>query len=211
MLRQTVSSILLSAVALACAAGAAQAQAVAEPAASVDPRVGPYVAGAIGRSEYDHACFFFSTCDSSRATTGRLAAGYRFGVVALEAAWTDFGEGRGDLTGATQRLRALGLSAVFLLRWGQSLEGLLRVGAASVQDSRSLGNVATRSTRTQPTFGLGLGWVLTPAVSLQLGWDVTLGDTNSNSSISSSSNSSNSSNDGTVIVNATTLGLRVRF
>ena len=203
MMRQTVLSILL----LACTAGAARAQAAAEPAAPLDPRVGPYVAGAIGRSEYEHACLFFSTCDSSRATTGRLAAGYRFGVVAMEASWTDFGQGRGDLSGATQRLRALGLSAVFLLRWGESVEGLLRVGAASVQDSRSLGSVATRSTRTQPTFGLGLGWVLTPAVSLQLGWDVTLGDTSSGSSNSSST----SNNDSTVIVNATTLGLRVRF
>ena len=190
MTRHTVLPALL----LVCTAGVAQAQATADP---VDPRVGPYVAGAIGRSHYDHTCWYFSTCDSSRATAGRLAAGYRFGLVAVEASWTDFGEGRGDTSGGTQRLRALGLSAVFLVRWGGSLEGLLRVGAASVEDTRGQRGQATiRATQTQPTFGLGLGWVLNPSVSLQLGWDVTRGD-NDNSS--------------TVIVNAPSLGLRIRF
>ena len=195
MTRHTVLPALL----LVCTAGVAQAQATADP---VDPRVGPYVAGAVGRSHYDHTCWYFSTCDSSRATAGRLAAGYRFGLVAVEAAWTDFGEGRGDTSGGTQRLRALGLSAVFLVRWGGSLEGLLRVGAASVEDTRSLRGVTTRASQTQPTFGLGLGWVLNPAVSVQLGWDVTRGDTG---------NSSSSGNDSTTIVNAPSLGLRIRF
>ena len=197
MIRQTVLPALL----LACTAGAAQAQTTAGP---VDPRVGPYVVGAIGRSHYEHTCWIFSTCDSSKATVGRLAAGYRFGAVAAEASWTDFGEGRGGTSGGTQRLRALGLSAVFMARWGASVEGLLRVGGASVQDTRSLRGVTTRATRTQPTFGLGLGLVLNPSVSVQLGWDVTRGDTGNNSG-------NNSGNDSTVLVNASSLGLRLRF
>jgi hypothetical protein len=198
---------LLGAMAPACLAAAAFAQTAppvaVEPAVPAAPavappappsRLGTYFVGAIGRADYDYACYFLVACDNARATSGKLGIGYRSGVFGVEGWWSDFG--KGATVDGSVRLRAIGVNAVWTARFGESLEGMLRAGMADVRYTHTGGGVTRSESKFQPTFGLGLGLVITPTLSAEFGWDITRGDADSES---------------TVFVNAVSLGLRVRF
>jgi hypothetical protein len=154
---------------------------------------GPYLVAAAGRAEYDYDCYFFD-CDSARANAGKLVAGYRFGVFALEAVWMDFGRAPTDWPLQSQRTRAGGLSAVWTVQFGASVDGSLRAGLADVRRWREPDG---RSNRVEPTFGLAVAYAATPAVAVELAWDVARFYGNDA--------------EGTSLAKALTVGLRLRW
>ncbi len=177
----------------AAAALALAAAAAALPAVADDGVAGPYAYVMGGRVEYDHDCWFVVACENARANTLKAGAGYRWGVFALEASFTDFGRAKLERPGDTLRLRAAGVSAVWHLTFGKNVEGILRAGAADVRQSRT-GDAAKGS--FSATFGLGLAVAVTPGLAVQLGWDVTGGE---------------GRNSGSTVASAFTAGLRARF
>lgn len=168
----------------------------AAPPVAAPSRVGPYVVVALGRSEYESLCYFFVTCDNTRASGGKLGLGYRSGVFAVEGWWSDFGKGGPTKSSGSAQMRALGVSANWALRFADVFEGLLRAGLADVRYTVTGNGQSVSESHFQPTFGLGLAVAVTPAVAVELAWDVTRGD---------------AANESTAFVNAVTLGLRFRF
>lgn len=154
--------------------------------------VGPYAIVAVGRTVYDFDCYFFADCDNARATSGKLVAGYQFGVFAIEAAVADFGRGAAPL-GNHLRLRGVGLNAAWYLKFNPDWQGLLRAGAAQVRQTRS--DDGSRSD-LEGTFGLGLVMSLTPAVAAELAWDAT---------------TSTGNNSGSTLAQSFSVGVRLRF
>ena len=168
-----------------------------EPApAARATRAGPYVIVAVGRSDYDYDCFLFTDCKNARGTSGKLGGGYRFGTFAIEGWWTDYGRADTSDPGGTVRLRGLGVSASWLMRFGDVAEGLLRTGLADTRYTRSFNGSSVSGTEFQPTFGLGIGFLVSPQLSIELAWDVTRGD---------------APDTDTVLSNALSVGLRLRF
>ena len=154
--------------------------------------IGPYVIVAAGRTDYDFDCYFFTACANTRANTGKLVGGYKFGGFALEGSISDWGKGSTPLRNSI-RLRSVGLNAAWHMRFGSNVQGVLRAGAAQVWQSRSDDGKANA---LEGTFGLGLSVGLTPAVALELAWDAT---------------TSAGKNSGSVLAQAITAGLRLRF
>lgn len=158
-------SSLILALALLTGAGSAFAQ--------NDPRVGPYLVAAVGRTEYTYDCWFWSYCEDARGTTGKIGGGYRFGVFALEGWYIDFGKADIDPVGDTLRLRASVVTGAWYLAFGPRVDGVLRAGAADVRQSRT----GDRGKSTfSGYFGLGLVVKLAPAVGFELGLDATGGE-----------------------------------
>jgi len=173
------------ALALAAASLAAQAQ--------LKPNVGPYLVAAVGRTQYDHDCWFFADCQTARATFGKVGGGYRFGVFGVEGWAQDYG--RSDVRPEPDklRLRALAANAVWYASFGPQVEGLLRAGVADVRQERSRDR--TKSTFSG-LFGLGLVIHLAPAVGLEFAWDITSGE---------------GTDSGSTTANALSVGLRLKF
>lgn len=166
------------------------------PPAAANSRVGPYAIAAVGRNDYDYGCWFFTSCENARSTSGKLGLGYRFGVFAFEGWLAEYGKGNTNDSGGSVRLRSVGASASWLIRFGDVAEGLLRVGLADVHLARNSGGTTASGSKFQPTFGLGIGFLVTPVTSVEFAWDITSGDT---------------SNIGTVRASSASVGLRVRF
>lgn len=207
--------VALSILAVACAATAAQAQQQPAPGAPAStaapagaqqtapiqaptaraPRTGTYVIAAIGRTDYDYDCFLFS-CDQARGTGGKFGVGYRIGVFGVEAWLADHGKADTDRPTGSVRQRTAGVSAIWTARFGDQFEGYLRTGGADVRQTRVRNGVTETSSSFEPTFGLGLGLIMTPQLSLELGWDITRGKDDVF---------------GDVLTKSATLGLRLRF
>lgn len=205
----------LTILALACAASAVHAQqgapASGAPVATLPPttlqvapakvpltrapRSGMYIVGALGRADYDYDCFLFS-CDKARGNGGKLGLGYRIGVFGVEAWLADHGKASTDRPTGSIRQRTVGLSAIWTARFGDHFEGYLRTGGADVRQTRVRNGVSEASSSFEPTFGLGLGLLMTEQASLELGWDITRGKDDIF---------------GDVVTKAVTLGVRLRF
>lgn len=189
-MKPLVNTLALSmpAAALALALAGAPPDAAAQSA-----HEGGYLVAAVGRTQYEHDCWFWSNCETARATFGKFGAGWRFGVVGVEGWWMDFGSASVPPSPDKLRLRATAINAVWYASFGPQVEGLLRAGVADVRHLRS--RDAAKS-NFAGTFGLGLVVNVAPAVALELGWDLTSGE---------------GRNSGTTVANALSLGLRVRF
>lgn len=181
---------LLAALALALPMAAAQAQGSPWSAATA---AGPYFMGAVGASGYDSDCNEWDDCNSAQSNGGKFAAGWRFGVFGLEAAYVDYGRARLRPTDERLQLRSLGASAVWHLNFGPHLAGLLRTGLAQVQHRRTLEGVHST---VSATIGLGLVAHLAPQVALEVGWDSTGGE---------------GRNSGSVAAGMVSTGLRIAF
>jgi hypothetical protein len=183
-----MKTLAIAAWVLAAATLAPQAQ--AQPLSS---EAGPYAVAALGRAQYDHDCYFFSSCDTSLSTAGKLGAGWRFGVFAVEAWWLDLGRA----TIAPQQdhlsLRGFGVGGAWYLRFNSSLQGVLRTGGVELTQHRSR---EASSRHLEPYFGLGLVLQVAPVAAVELAWDVS---------------TSQGDNAGSVLGNALTVGLRLRF
>ncbi len=156
---------------------------------------GFYVQASAGRTTYDFDCNFYA-CAGARGNAVKLGGGYRFGVFALEVWATDWGRGSVyDYYGDDfVRLSSLGLSGAWRMHFGTAAEGVLRAGFANMRQTRS----AEGFSRVEGTFGLGLSFKLVPKVAVELGWDLT-------------TSTGGSDRIGSVLAQATSLGLRVRF
>jgi hypothetical protein len=175
----------------ACATGGARAQ---EP-----PREGLLMFVAGGRSSYTLDCIGPLSCEQPSATASKFGVGYQFGTFGVEGGWIDFGRSEAfstfgpELPSERVQIQAAVVDAAWRWRFGQSFDTVLRAGLASVRHRRT-GEGSTN--RVSPHFGVGLALELTPAVTLELGWDMTRGK---------------SSAGFTTTVNANTLGLRLRL
>ena len=155
---------------------------------------------AAGRSHYDYDCFLFA-CDQTRGNASKFGFGYRFDAVGVEGWWMDHGKANTRNLGGPLRVRQTGVNAVWTSRWGPYVEGMLRAGGAHVQFTHPTypGNapnpVSATKSRFEPTFGLGLGVVVAPAVSVQLAWDLVRGRGDTTD----------------VVAQTVTLGLKLRF
>ena len=110
----------------------------------------------------------------------------------------DHGKANTRNLGGPLRLRQAGVSAVWTARWGPYVEGLLRAGGAQAQLSYPTGGfqaVSMTQTHFEPTFGLGLGVVVAPVVSVQVAWDLVRGRGDTTE----------------VVAQTVTLGLKLRF
>ena len=155
---------------------------------------GPYLVAAVGGTQYHYDCWFFSDCDAAHATTAKLGGGWRFGVFAVEVWGSDFGRSSINAPpGGSLRVHTAGISGAWYLRFNPVVQGLLRAGAANSWHSRT--DDGTKST-LDATFGLGLLVDVAPRVAVELAWDVTGAEGNQT---------------GSVVVNALTAGLRLRF
>jgi hypothetical protein len=124
--------------------------------------------------------------------------GYQFGILGIEAAYMNFGRSEafdsfGSPTPSDRvQIQAAVVDAAWRWRSG-SVEMAPRAGVAGVRHQRS-GETSTRS--VSPHLGLGLGWALTTALTLEWAWDTTRGK---------------SSGGYTTTDNANSLALRVRL
>ena len=180
LLRRCLPAALLAATALGAGA-------------QTDPGAGPYLVLAAGLAQYDYDCWYWSACETARASMGKIGGGYRFGIWALEGWYIDLG--KATIFPASDRLHLSGgaITGAWYLPFGTQLEGLLRAGLADVRQTRSGDNGRNRFTGL---FGLGLVVKLAPAVGLELAWDVTGGE---------------GRDSGTTTGAAVSLGLRVGF
>jgi opacity protein-like surface antigen len=157
---------------------------------------GPYAMVAVGQTRYDADCGLFSNCSRSQSSNFKLGAGYQFGVFAIEGWAIDWGRssvydfyGNGSL-----RLRSVGLGGAWRMRFGSAWQGVIRAGAAQVQQTRSTESF----NHFEGTFGLGISYDVAPAVAVELAYDLT-------------SSTGGSSSIGSVFGQALTAGMRVRF
>ena len=162
------------------------------PALAAD--VGPYAAFGIGRTHYDADCSIFFSCNGGRAGTGRLGGGYQFEVFALEGWIADWGRAPIGYADDHVRLRSIGGGGAWHWHMGTTVQGVGRVGFARVRQTRTTENFS----HTELTLGLGLLVDVTPTVAFELAWDAT-GSTGGSERI------------GTVVAQAVTGGLRLRF
>jgi len=176
---------IVAAALLATALGPALASPANDP--------GIYLVAAVGGNQYDYDCYWASDCRYARSSAGKIGAGYRFGVVGVEAWYIDFG--RANIVPWPDRLqlRSAGANAVWYLNFAPSISGLLRAGAASVTQQRSLDG---RHTVTSATLGLGLVADLSSLAAMEVAWDVA---------------GSEGNNTGSSVASMLTVGLRVRF
>ena len=159
--------------------------------ASVEPGWSGTVA--VGHTLYDADCGYALSCDNGGGTAAKLGVGYQFGVFGLEGWLVDYGNSA--LAGGDHvRLNSVGVDAAWRWRWGSSVQGVLRVGVASVHQSRS----AESFRSTEPMLGLGVSLDVAPSVAVELAWDVV-------------TSTGGSDRIGTVLAQPVTLGLRVRF
>ena len=148
---------------------------------------------AMGHTFYTADCSYALSCNAGGGTAGKLGVGYQFGVFGLEGWLVDYG--KAPLPPADHlRLDGVALNAAWRWKWGASMQGVVRAGVASVHQWRSAESART----TEPTMGLGVSFDAARSVAVELAWDVV-------------TSTGSSEQTGTVVAQAVTLGLRVRF
>lgn len=163
------------AAALSLAAGVAMAQGTQGP--------GYYLGGALGATHLGLDCGAALSCDRSD-TGGKLFGGYRLGNgLAVELSYFDYGRATGSaavggLGLASARLKGTGygLGLAYFADITPAWTGIARAGVArNKAEVDATGAVvgSASETSTRPYFGLGLGYKLTPALSLDAGLDYT--------------------------------------
>lgn len=153
--------------------------AAASPTRAQEPDgTGLMVSAAVGRSRYALDCVGPFVCVQPSGRSSKVGVGYQFGTFGVEAWYMNFGRSEAFDTFGLEppsdrvQIQAAVLDAAWRWRWDR-LEAALRAGLASVHHRRTR-DTSTR--RLSPHFGLGLGWALTPKVTLELGWDITNGE-----------------------------------
>lgn len=173
--------VLLAALALA---------APAAPARAADQ--GPYVVVAAGRTSYDYDCYFLYDCNNAGGNGGKVVAGYRFNVFAVEVSAADWGQASIPF-GNKLRLRSTGISGAWAMHFSPTIQGLLRAGFAQVWLNRSDDG---KTDHVEGTLGLGLMVDLAPALALEFAWDAS---------------SATGRNSGSVLAQSLSAGLRLSF
>ena len=160
------------------------------PALAADQ--GPYVVVAAGRTSYDYDCYFLYDCDHAGANGGKVVAGYRFNVFAVEVSATDWGKASIPFNNKL-RLRSTGLNGAWAMHFSPTIQGLLRAGIAQIWLNRSDDG---KTDHVEATLGLGLVVDLAPALALEFAWDAA---------------SAAGRNSGSVLAQSLSAGLRLKF
>ncbi|MCE2917677.1 MAG: porin family protein [Rubrivivax sp.] len=166
----------VAAAALLALVGTAQAQ-----GAKTD---GGYFSVGGGRSSFDIDCTGTTACDKSGSAV-RVSGGYRKGGFGYEAVILRFGTtkatvpvaGFGNVV-AELKTEMVGGGVALMAPFSNNLEGMVRLGVASVKTSGggSVNNVRVDigSERKAKLYaGLGISYAFTPTVNVQANWDST--------------------------------------
>lgn len=136
-----------------------------------------YIGIATGPTQHKLDCSGTTSCDTTD-TGYKLYGGYKFSpIAAVELGYTDFGRATKKLGTASATYTATSFwigGAVFVLLAPQ-LKGIARLGISSseaeVSETWWPFSVSNSKTHTNPYVGLGLGYDLTPQMSLTAHFD----------------------------------------
>lgn len=133
----------------------------------------PYVVASLGSSKVDLNCAGTTACDT-RSTGLKLLGGYKFTPnFAIEGGYLDFG--KADFVfggvGFTFKAAGLGVGAAFHHDLSPDWNLVARLGVASMKAEASALGVSVEDTSTQAYGGLGIGYRITPKMSLDASYD----------------------------------------
>lgn len=139
----------------------------------------PYVVASLGSSKVDIDCAGTTSCDT-RSTGLKLLGGYKFTPnFAIEGGYMDFGKAKFTFSGVPFTLKTAGIGAGAAFHQDLSPDWNLaaRLGVASIKaEAEAQVGAVSRSndeTSTQLYGGLGIGYRITPKVSLDASYDFT--------------------------------------
>lgn len=140
----------------------------------------PYAVVSAGSARMNVDCTGVASCDKSD-TAFKLLGGYRFAPTwAVEFGYFDFGKARAADAGVALEITnsALGVGVAFHQDLGTDWNAVARLGAARVKTKISgsvsgLGSASDSDNNVAAYGGLGVGYKLSPKVSLDLAWDFT--------------------------------------
>jgi OOP family OmpA-OmpF porin len=152
---------ILAALAVVAFSGAASAQV--------------YGTASVGASRFSLDCSGATSCDKND-TAFKVMGGYKFMPnLAAEIGYFDFGKAKaslGPLSGAV-KLNGYGIGAAYLVDFGSNWNGVARLGVGRMKTKVSATGFGSDSdTNTTVYGGLGVGYRLTPAFSIDGAWDI---------------------------------------
>lgn len=133
----------------------------------------PYVVASLGSSKVDIDCAGTTACDT-RSTGLKLLGGYKFTPnFAIEGGYLDFGKAKITDGGVdfTLKTSGLGVGAAFHHDLSPDWNVVARLGVASLKTEVSALGRGVDESNTQVYGGLGVGYRITPKVSLDASYD----------------------------------------
>jgi len=133
----------------------------------------PYVVASLGSSKLDLDCAGTTACDT-RSTGLKLLGGYKFTPnFAIEGGYLDFGKAQFTFGGVPFTLKAagFGVGAAFHQDLNPDWNLAARLGVASMKTEASALGFNVDDSSTQLYGGLGIGYRITPKVSLDASYD----------------------------------------
>lgn len=169
------------------------------PLTMAEQSVGPYIGGSFGFTSINTAneeqklvnnlvAMGFTSAHmlmDQKSSAGKILGGYQFTEnLAVEGYWASLGSYNYTLftTGPTLsgsgevKITAMGVDVLGMYPFSPSESGFVRVGfyQADAKDSFSISGGATATastTSTNPKFGLGADWKLTPSAHFRFEWE----------------------------------------
>jgi len=133
----------------------------------------PYVVASLGSSKLDLDCAGTTSCDT-RGTGLKLLGGYKFTPnFAIEGGYLDFGKAKASDSTGSVTLKAYGpaIGAAFHQDINSDWNMVARLGLASMKAEIGDSGVSLGTTSTQLYGGLGVGYRITPKVSIDGSFD----------------------------------------
>jgi OOP family OmpA-OmpF porin len=133
----------------------------------------PYVVGSVGVTSWDVDCEGASTCDKTDVGF-KLLGGYRFASnFAVEAGYFNFGKAKAADSGLSGEFKADGFGGgvAFHVDLSPQWNAVARLGALSMKTKvdatlAGVGSASADYSSTQAYFGVGIGYRITPNLSL---------------------------------------------
>ena len=136
-----------------------------------------YVGAAVGSVKADIDCAGTISCDNS-SSGFKLIGGYKFTPnIAAELSYFDFGKAKArvnlpPVADLEMTAKAFALGVAFSGNFNPSFYGVARLGVANVKAEVAIvGAGSDSATKTHPYFGLGVGYRLSKALSVDLAAD----------------------------------------
>jgi OmpA-OmpF porin, OOP family len=134
----------------------------------------PYVAASLGSSKLDDDCAGTIACDT-RSTGLKVLGGYKFTPnFAIEGGYLDFGKAKATLANGvpfTLKVNGLGVGAAFHQDLNQDWNLVGRLGVASLKAEVGVPGGSAEDTNAQLYGGLGVGYRITPKMSIDASYD----------------------------------------
>jgi OmpA-OmpF porin, OOP family len=132
-----------------------------------------------GVSKQDVDCTGVASCDD-KGTAFKVLGGYKFMPnLAAELGYFDYGKVRGADSGASleAKTNAIGAGVAYHMAFSPSWSGVARLGAARVKTklTATLGGLSGSDSDTNTALygGLGVGYRVSPTVTIDGAWDFT--------------------------------------